>query len=150
MNSNIWGPGAWTFLHSITLNYPDTPSQQDKNEYSEFFYSLANILPCDVCQNNFRKNLNDVPIKFYLQSKKLLTEWLFEIHNRINLETNKKVITLKEFQNIYKNIYSHSKESLTYYKQKNKIQKYVIYILICIIIITLLVHNNYHKILFFK
>ena len=44
MNPNIWGPGAWTFLHSVTLNYPDTPSQQDKNEYADFFKSLAIFL----------------------------------------------------------------------------------------------------------
>lgn len=149
MNSNIWGPGAWTFLHSITFNYPDNPSQQDKNEYSDFFYSLANILPCSICQNNFKKNLNDLPIKFYLQSKKLLTKWLFEIHNRVNIETNKKTITFKEFQNIYKKIYSNSNESLTYYKRKNKIQKIIIYVLFVIIIAMILIHKKYHTILFF-
>ena len=26
MEPNIWGPGAWTFLHSITFQYPENPS----------------------------------------------------------------------------------------------------------------------------
>ena len=150
MDPKIWGPGAWTFLHSVTLNYPDTPSQQDKNEYADFFYSLANILPCSICQNHFRNNLNELPIKLYLQSKNTLVEWLFEIHNRINVETKKKIITLQEFKKIYKDIYNKSSESLTYYKRKNKIQKIIIYILLFVIVAIILIHKQYHKILFFK
>jgi len=150
MDPNIWGPGAWTFLHSITLHYPDSPSQQDKNEYADFFYSLANILPCSSCQNNFRQNLNDLPIKLYLQSKNTLVEWLFEIHNRINIENKKKIFTLQQFKTLYKNIYNKSTESITYYKKKNKIQRIVIYCLLCIIIMIILVHKKYHTILFIK
>ena len=33
MEPNIWGPGAWTFLHSITLNYPNNPNIQTKKIY---------------------------------------------------------------------------------------------------------------------
>ena len=148
MNSKIWGPGAWTFLHSVTFNYPDKPSQQDKNEYADFFYALANILPCSICQGHFKKNLNDLPIKFYLQSKDSLITWLFEIHNRVNVDTNKKILTFKKFKKIYKNIYNQSSESITYYKRKNVIQRIIIYLLLCIIIAIFLVHKRYHKILF--
>ena len=150
MNSNIWGPGAWTLLHSITFNYPKTPSQQNKNEYADFFYALANVLPCSVCQNHFRKNLNDLPIKLHLQSRNDLVKWLFEIHNLVNIQINKKTITFKKFQNVYKNLYNKSTESITYYKNKNKHQRYIIYILIIIIIIIILIHKKYHKILFIK
>ena len=149
MNPKIWGPGAWTLLHSIIFNYPDNPSQQDKNEYTDFFYALANVLPCTNCQNNFKKNLNNLPIKFYLNSKHTLTKWLFEIHNIINQDTKKKTITFKQFKKIYKNMYNQTTESLTYYKRKNKIQKCVIYLLIILIIIIILIQKNYHKILLF-
>ena len=30
MNPKFWGPHAWIFLHSITLNYPKEPSDEDK------------------------------------------------------------------------------------------------------------------------
>lgn len=149
MNPKIWGPGAWTFLHSITFNYPDNPSQQDKNEYSEFFYALANILPCINCQNNFKTNLNNIPIKFYLKSKNRLTKWLFEIHNIINQENKKKAITFEQFKKTYKNIYNQSSESLTYYKRKNKIQKIIIYLLIITIIVFICIYKKYHTIFLF-
>ena len=149
MDPNIWGPGAWTLLHSITFNFPKNPSQQDKNEYSDFFYALANVLPCGICQNNLKKNMDNLPIKFYLDSKEKLTKWLFEIHNLVNLETKKKTITYKHFKNIYKQLYSHSTESITYYKKKNRIQKIMIYVLIIFIIIMALVYKKYHTIFLF-
>ena len=149
MDPNIWGPGAWTLLHSVTFNYPEKPTQQDKNEYSDFFYALANVLPCGICQDHLKKHLNNIPIKFYLESKETLTKWLFEIHNLVNQDTKKKTITYKHFKKIYKNIYSNSKESITYYKQKNKIQKIIIYLLIILIIVMLLVYKKYHTIFLF-
>ena len=39
MNPEVWGPPAWTFLHSITLAYPDNPSDIDKSNYENFFSS---------------------------------------------------------------------------------------------------------------
>ena len=149
MDPHIWGPGAWTLLHSVTFNYPEKPTQQDKNEFSDFFYALANVLPCSVCQDHFKKHLNNLPIKFYLESKETLTKWLFEIHNLVNQDTKKKTIKYKQFKQIYKNIYSKSKESITYYKQKNKIQKIIIYLLIISIIVMLLVYKKYHTIFLF-
>ena len=149
MDPHIWGPGAWTLLHSVTFNYPEKPTQQDKNEFSDFFYALANVLPCSVCQDHLKKHLNNLPIKFYLESKETLTKWLFEIHNLVNQDTKKKTITYKQFKQIYKNIYSKSKESITYYKQKNKKQKIIIYLLIISIIVMLLVYKKYHTIFLF-
>ena len=149
MDPNIWGPGAWTLLHSITFNFPDKPTQQDKNEYSASFYALANVLPCSVCQNNLKKNMNNLPIKFYLDSKEKLTKWLFEIHNLVNQETKKKTITYKQFKNIYKNMYKNSTESLTYYKRKNRIQKMIIYMLFLCIIVIILIYKKYHTLFLF-
>ena len=31
MHPELWGPGAWKFLHSITFNYPKEPTSRDKN-----------------------------------------------------------------------------------------------------------------------
>ena len=37
MNPKIWGPGGWLFLHSITLNYPENPTENDKMYHKNFF-----------------------------------------------------------------------------------------------------------------
>ena len=30
MDSTVWGPAAWTFLHSITMTYPERPGELEK------------------------------------------------------------------------------------------------------------------------
>ena len=46
MDPNIWGPHAWMFLHSITLTYPEKPTNLDKTNFEMFFNSLQPVLPC--------------------------------------------------------------------------------------------------------
>ena len=58
MDPNYWGPKAWFFLHSITANYPINPTSRDKNIYKSFFISLKDVLPCSVCQENYKKHLS--------------------------------------------------------------------------------------------
>jgi len=47
MNPKFWGPHAWIFLHSVTMNYPKEPNNQDKTLYRNFFSSLKRVLPCE-------------------------------------------------------------------------------------------------------
>ena len=109
MEANVWGPGAWLFLHSITLNYPDNPSIYEKKIYKDFFNSLTNILPCDICRQNYKKHIQKFPIKFFLNSKIDLTKWLVKIHNLTNIDLNKSTISYNSFIKLYKNLYSKSK-----------------------------------------
>ena len=37
MNQNIWGSSMWFSLHTITMNYPDLPNNQDKYNFKIFF-----------------------------------------------------------------------------------------------------------------
>ena len=57
MNPKIWGKHAWIFLHSITLAYPNCPTDEEKNNTKNFFISLENILPCYECRRNYKKHL---------------------------------------------------------------------------------------------
>ena len=36
MEAKIWGPHAWIFLHSITMAYPENPTDNDK-KYMKIF-----------------------------------------------------------------------------------------------------------------
>ena len=106
MESKIWGPSAWLFLHSVTLNYPTNPTLKNKKIYMDFFNILPNILPCDICNQNLKKHFKQYPIKFYLDSKESLTKWLFNIHNLTNKDLKKSTITYANFIKLYKNIYN--------------------------------------------
>ena len=104
MEPNIWGPGAWLFLHSITFQYPDNPTELDKENYKTFFESLQEVLPCPSCSEHYRNNLNKFPIR--VESKDELIEWLIDIHNEVNVINNKEVLTYDQVKNNYKKIYN--------------------------------------------
>jgi hypothetical protein len=106
MEPNIWGPSAWTFLHSITFQYPEYPSDIDKQKYYTFFNSLKNVLPCPICREHYNNNIETIPIR--LDSRTELIEWLIDIHNEINRMNNKKIYSYDEVYEIYNKLYDNS------------------------------------------
>lgn len=111
MNPEIWGPHAWLFLHSITLNYPEKPTKEEKEIYKNFFNNLGKVLPCYKCQRNYEKHIEMIPItKKILSSKKRIIKWLIDIHNLVNKSNGKKEMKEKEMIKKYKKIYEEKKE----------------------------------------
>ena len=84
MNTTFWGPSGWKFLHSLTFIYPEYPSFSDKVKMREFMNSLYLILPCKYCRASFLKYSNSLPIDEYLDSRHMMIEWLYKIHNKVN------------------------------------------------------------------
>ena len=107
MEPNIWGPPAWTFLHSVTLNYPDNPSSEHKTSYKKFFESLGDVLPCPTCKKHYKENIIKHPIR--LDSKDDLTKWLVDLHNKVNEKNDKTIFSYKEFNEKYEKLYSQNK-----------------------------------------
>lgn len=106
MDSNIWGPHAWLFLHTITLNYPDKPTEKEMIDHKNFFISLKDILPCEKCRKHYEINLDKFPLtEKILSSKSNITKWLIDIHNSVNINNNKKVKSHEEVLKYYKKIY---------------------------------------------
>jgi hypothetical protein len=56
-STKIWGPATWHLLRVISFNYPPEPTQSDKVNYANFIKSLAWVLPCRACRDNYPKNL---------------------------------------------------------------------------------------------
>ena len=84
MNTTFWGPSGWKFLHTLTYIYPENPSFSDKVKMREFMNSLYLILPCKYCRASFLKYSNSLPINEYLDSRVMMIEWLYKIHNKVN------------------------------------------------------------------
>ena len=127
MEPNIWGPGAWLFLHSITLNYPDNPTLEHKKIYSDFFNRLKDVLPCEICKKHYGKNIKDSPINFSLNSKEAITKWLVNIHNKVNLLNGKELYNYNTFIDDYSNLYN-----------ENHLNKYFLFILLIIIVLLII------------
>ena len=103
LQPNIWGPHGWKFIHYVSLGYPDNPTIDDKNLYKNFYYSLQDILPCEKCRINYKKNIMENPIDPHLENKDSLVKWVIDIHNKVNEELNKPKHEYQEAIDIYLN-----------------------------------------------
>jgi hypothetical protein len=89
MNPKFWGPHGWIFLHSVTMNYPKNPSNDDKQLYRNFFSSLTRVLPCEKCAYHYKQHIKDDPIEPALENRDKLVRWLIKIHNKVNADLGK-------------------------------------------------------------
>ena len=111
MKPDVWGPHAWIFLHSITLEYPDNPTNEDKLNVMNFFNSVGSVLPCQKCRVNFNLHLKKNPLtEKVIESKTNLVKWMIDIHNCVNVINNKNEVSYEE----------SLKEILKLYKYNNK------------------------------
>ena len=90
MTPDVWGPHGWKFIHYITLGYPEYPTQMQKDKYKAFFLLLKDVLPCSLCANHYKENLQKYPIsEQILNSRDKFIKWGIDIHNSVN-KLNKK------------------------------------------------------------
>ena len=90
MNVNKWGPGGWTFLHTITFNYPEKPTNTDKKQYIDFFKMVGSMLPCKYCRDSYNIYSKYVPRNKFIDSREGINYWLYYIHNLVNDKVFKK------------------------------------------------------------
>jgi len=102
MNPKFWGPHGWIFLHSVTMNYPKEPTNEDKTLYRNFFSSLKRVLPCEKCAYHYKQHINDDPIEPALENRNTLVRWLIKIHNKVNEDLGKPQHTYEQVIEEYK------------------------------------------------
>jgi hypothetical protein len=87
----MWGRQAWHFIHMVALSYPENPTDEDKKNYRKFFKSLEHTLPCPICSDHFRENMEKIPIN--LDSRENLFRWTVDMHNEVNIKNKKTIIS---------------------------------------------------------
>lgn len=138
MDSTVWGPPAWTFLHSITMTFPERPCELEKQFYKNFFKNLGNVLPCSKCQEHYNKHLLNMPLDEHINSRRELVEWLIELHNQVNISLGKRTYSYDEVMQIYYEKYYKKNHIKTWFEKHEKwftIEKVVLYIVILILVI---------------
>jgi len=97
MDPKVWGPKAWDFLHSVTLAYPQPPSEEDKDRYSAFFRSVGQVLPCVYCRKHFSETFDPQEFaRVALKDRVSMFKWSVDFHNKVNQLLQKKQVTYKE------------------------------------------------------
>jgi hypothetical protein len=81
---SCWGPMLWGGLHSIAYAYNP---QIDKDNYYNFFSNLGSVLPCEECRVHYSQNVNKQELAIALESNENLFRWVYDLHNKVNLQT---------------------------------------------------------------
>ena len=91
MLTYVWGPPMWHFLHTMSFNYPVSPTCEQKKQYRDFILSLRDVLPCGKCRANLCKNLKKLPLlQKDLESRHTFSLYVYKLHEVVNKMLNKK------------------------------------------------------------
>jgi len=96
-----WGPSAWTTFHYWTFGYPEVTTAEERNNYTAFFESFGNTIPCQSCRLHFQSLLKDYPPEKFMTSRSDLIHWGIFMHNKVNLRLGKPTMTPEEVFHMY-------------------------------------------------
>jgi hypothetical protein len=89
--TSVWGPAVWHTLHTISFNYPVSPSIEQKKYYRNFVISLQNVLPCGACRKNLKTNFKHLPLTMnVMESRDTFSRYIYNLHELINRMLKKK------------------------------------------------------------
>ncbi|KAG7197386.1 hypothetical protein KM043_018492 [Ampulex compressa] len=81
------GSKTWAFLHTMAAYYPDRPNEEQKTDMKKFFYIFSKFYPCTSCAEDLQEQLKHTPPQ--TQSQQKLSQWLCDIHNKVNKKIGK-------------------------------------------------------------
>ncbi|KAI0071797.1 FAD-dependent thiol oxidase [Panus rudis PR-1116 ss-1] len=55
------GRATWKLLHTMTLRFPEDPTEDERNALSSYFYLLSRLYPCGECAQEFQQLLKRFP-----------------------------------------------------------------------------------------
>ena len=90
MLTTVWGPSTWHLLHTMSFNYPVSPTCDEKTQYRDFVLSLEKVLPCGKCRDNLKNNFKKLPLKLkHMESRQTFSKYIYQLHEVINTMLNK-------------------------------------------------------------
>lgn len=91
MMTSIWGPSLWHFLHTLSFNYPVSPTKIEMKQYKEFMNSMKNILPCKYCRENLKDYYKRNPLTSkVMKSRDTFSKYVYNLHEDVNKRLKKK------------------------------------------------------------
>lgn len=139
MDTLFWGPGLWVALHSMTFDYPENPSLEDKQRYRAFFHTLKYVLPCGTCRAHYTEGIEKkMPIEPALKNRDTLSRWLVDFHNSVNQRLGKPIVSYESVKEKYNMMRGQCQittdENRNYTRRKTDHLLYLVIVLLIVII----------------
>lgn len=82
---------GWMTLHSISVCYPEEPTQTDKQILEQFMDAFGTTITCVHCRNHFATMFRDYKSKvpYWLNSRRDLFLAICRMHNAVNKRLDK-------------------------------------------------------------
>lgn len=91
MLTTVWGPSLWHYLHTMSFNYPVSPTKEQKKHYKDFILNLVHVLPCKYCRINLEKNFKTLPLSDSdMESRNTFSRYVYKLHETVNTMLGKK------------------------------------------------------------
>ena len=90
----LWGPLGWMTLHSVSINYPDSPSDAERQICSRFLDLFTETITCHICKSHFQRMLQTYRVLHpdYLHSKQNFFLFAVRAHNTVNRRLDKPTV----------------------------------------------------------
>ncbi|KAF8525975.1 ERV/ALR sulfhydryl oxidase domain-containing protein [Hysterangium stoloniferum] len=76
------GRATWKLLHTMTLRFPEHPTEDERLALASYFHLSARLYPCGECAAEFQALLKKYPPQ--TSSRKAASLWLCFLHNEVN------------------------------------------------------------------
>lgn len=91
MLTSVWGPSMWHYLHTMSFNYPVSPTSKEKRHYMDFVKSLKYTLPCKYCRKNLITNFKSMPLTIKeMKNRDTFSRYVYNLHELVNKMLGKK------------------------------------------------------------
>lgn len=100
----IWGPLGWMTLHSVSHNYPESPSPFEKQLASQWVELFRDTITCSNCAGHFAEMLETYKslYPYYLDSRTEFILFAYRAHNTVNRRLDKPVYhSIEECEEVY-------------------------------------------------
>lgn len=104
MSKKVWGNACWFLFHGLATKIKDEHFNELKNDIWKHINLICANLPCTECRKHAIETMGRTNRNIILSSKRSLELFLFDFHNLVNKRNNTRIMTIEEYDAIYKNI----------------------------------------------
>ncbi|KAF9444054.1 hypothetical protein P691DRAFT_737042 [Macrolepiota fuliginosa MF-IS2] len=81
------GRATWKLLHTMTLRFPEHPTNDEREALGSYFHLTSRLYPCGECAAEFQELLKEFPPQ--TSSRRAASLWLCAVHNKVNKRLKK-------------------------------------------------------------
>jgi len=102
---SVWGKSLWFSFHHGAMYYPKNPTIEAQQNIINYIIAIPLMIPCEICRKHatdYIESRKDI-IPIVVRSSEALFKFFWEFHNSVNQQTNKRIWSLEETIDLYRN-----------------------------------------------